>query len=338
MTTATLTSPRHQELVNILTAAGKPLTSKQLFAQAKGFESQDDISKCLNYLLKKGVVERELYAQNAYSYWPASATTPDIGNTLLRGTNGSEEPMPDTPASPVRAVINDALKPCPEIDAVTREMADQAEIAYQVLSEALNLTPEQLSELAVAVLATTAATRLEDQPPPADVAMLASANRELSMRMAKVIAALHKAPVPFADAIDNDQYLVSNVEAIVAELIGEQVRASELQEIVIGLRTLLDQVRHTLDLSPAASSMDILAEIENLSRLTDRDIQPGARDATQGPYIIISDPRGAAGIYETIEDARPHAESTARRSTFGRAAIVKTVAEVSLQPVWSDAK
>lgn len=90
MTTATLTSPRHQELVNILTAAGKPLTSKQLFAQAKGFESQDDISKCLNHLLKKGVVERELYAQNAYSYWPASATTTDIGNTLLRGTNSTE--------------------------------------------------------------------------------------------------------------------------------------------------------------------------------------------------------------------------------------------------------
>jgi len=166
--------------------------------------------------------------------------------------------------------------------------------------------------------------------------MLASANRELSMRMAKVIAALHKAPVPFADAIDNDKYLVSNVEAIVAELIGEQVRASELQAVVIGLRTLLDQVRHTLDLSPAASSMDILAEIENLSRLTDRAIQIGARDAVQGPYTIISDPRHATGIYETIEDARPAAESTARRSTSGRAAIVNIVAEVALVPQWSE--
>lgn len=175
-----------------------------------------------------------------------------------------------------------------------------------------------------------------DQPPPADAAMLASANRELSMRMAKVISALHKAPVPFADAIDNDKYLVSNVEAIVAELIGEQVRASELQAVVIGLRTLLDQVRHTLDLSPAASSMDILAEIENLSRLTDRAIQIGARDAVQGPYTIISDPRHATGIYETIEDARPHAESTARRSTSGRAAIVTIVAEVAMAPQWSD--
>ena len=187
-----------------------------------------------------------------------------------------------------------------------------------------------------AMLAAAPAARLEDQPPPADVAMLASANRELSTRMAKVIAALHKAPVPFAEAIDNDKYLVSDVETIVAELIGEQVRASELQELVIGLRTLLDQVRHTLDLSPAASSMDILAEIENLSRLTDRAIQTGARDATQSLYAIISDPRGTAGIYETIEDARPHAESTARRSTFGRAAIVNIVAEVALVPQWSD--
>ncbi len=187
-----------------------------------------------------------------------------------------------------------------------------------------------------AMLAAAPAARLEDQPPPADVAMLASANRELSTRMAKVIAALHKAPVPFADAIDNDKYLVSNVEAIVAEMAGEQVRASELQEIVIGLRTLLDQVRHTLGLSQAASSMDILAEIENLSRLTDRAIQPGASDATQSLYTIISDPRGAAGIYETIEDARPHAEITARRSTLGRAAIVTIVAEVAMVPQWGD--
>lgn len=333
MTTATLTSPRHQELINILTAAGKPLTSKQLFAQAKGFESQDDISKGLNYLLKKGVVERELYAQNAYSYWPATPApaADDSGNTLLRV--GEDEPMPEISAATAKQIANDAIN-LP--DAVTREMADQAEIAYQVLSEALNLTPEQMSELTLADLATTAAARLEDQPPPADVAMLASANRELSMRMAKVIEALHKAPVPFADAIDNDKYLVSNVETIVAELIGEQVRASELQRVIIGLHTLLDQVRHTLDLSPAASSMDILAEIENLSRLTDRAIQIGARDAVQGPYTIISDPRHATGIYETIEDARPHAESLARSSTFGRAAIVNIVAEVALVPQWSE--
>lgn len=333
MTTTTLTSPRHQELINILTAAGKPLTSKQLFAQAKGFESQDDISKCLNYLLKKGVVERELYAQKAYSYWPATPAnaTDDSGNTLLRV--GEDEPMS---ASPARTIINDALKPCPEIDAVTQEMADQAEIAYQVLSEALGLTPEQMSELTLTDLAATAAARLDDQPPPADVAMLASANRELSMRMAKVIAALHKAPVPFADAIDNDHYLVSNVETIVAELIGEQVRASELQEVVIGLRALLDQARHALGLNQAASSMDILAEIENLSRLTDRAIQLGARDAVQGPYIIISDPRGCAGIYETIDEAKKHAARMAYRTTTGRAAIVQTLAEVTLVPQWSD--
>jgi len=156
------------------------------------------------------------------------------------------------------------------------------------------------------------------------------------MRMAEVIAALHKAPVPFADAIDNDQYLVSNVETIVAELAGEQVRARELQGVIIGLHTLLDQVRHALDLSPAASSMDILAEIENLSRLTDRAIQLGARDAVQGPYLIISDPRGCAGIYETIDEAKKHAARMALRTTTGRAAIVQTLAEVTLVPQWSD--
>jgi len=336
MTTATLTSPGQQEIIDILKAASKGMTSREIFAKAKGFEDADAVSKALNYAMKKGVVEREKVAQNTYAYWlashaPATPAADDSGNTLLRV--GEDEPMPEISAATAKQIASDALN-LP--GAVTREMADQAEIAYQVLSEALNLTPEQMSELTLTDLADTAATRLEDQPPPADVAMLASANRELSMRMAKVIEALHKAPVPFADAIDNDKYLVSNVETIVAELIGEQVRASELQGIVIGLRTLLDQVRHTLDLSPAASSMDILAEIENLSRLTDRAIQIGARDAVQGPYTIISDPRHATGIYETIEDARPAAESTARRSTSGRAAIVNIVAEVALVPQWSE--
>ena len=268
MTTTTLTSPRHQELVNILTAAGKPLTSKQLFAQAKGFESQDDISKCLNYLLKKGVVERELYAQNAYSYWPATPApaADDSGNTLLRV--GEDEPMPTSPA---RTIINDALKPCPEIDAVTREMADQAEIAYQVLSEALGTLPEEVGTLTLSELAETAVTRLQ----------------------------LHQ-----ASSAAHANFMAT--------------------------------IRNTLDLRTAASSMDIRAEIENLSRLTDRTIQTGARDAAQSLYTIISDPRGAAGIYETIEDARPHAEITARRSTFGRAAIVTIVAEVAMVPQWSD--
>lgn len=333
MTTATFTSPRHAEIVDILKSASKGMTSREIFAKAKGFEDADEVSKALNYMLKKGQVEREKVAQNTYCYWLTSSKVSDIGNTLLRGTNGSEEPMPDAPR--ISAVINDALKPCPEIDAVTQEMANQAEIAYQVLSEALGLTPEQMSELTLTDLAATAAARLDDQPPPADVAMLASANRELGMRMAKVIAALHKAPVPFADAIDNDHYLVSNVETIVAELIGEQVRASELQEVVIGLRALLDQARHALDLSPAASSMDILAEIENISRLADRATQTGARDAVQGPYIIISDPRGCAGIHETIDEARKLAEGIARRSTSGRSAIVNIVAEVAMVPQWS---
>ena len=106
--------------------------------------------------------------------------------------------------------------------------------------------------------------------------------------------------------------------------------------IFIGLHALLDQVRHALDLSPAASSMDILAEIENLSRLTDRAIQLGARDAVQGPYLIISDPRGCAGIYETIDEAKKHAARMALRTTTGRAAIVQTLAEVTLVPQWSD--
>lgn len=113
----------------------------------------------------------------------------DIGNTLLK--HCGEEPMPDqseqslamVPASAAQQIINDALKPCPEIDATTREMADQAEIAYQVLSEALGVTPEQMCYLSLSDLAATAAARLEDQPPPADAVFLAKANRALGEQL-----------------------------------------------------------------------------------------------------------------------------------------------------------
>lgn len=264
MTTATITSPRHAEIVDILKSASKGMTSREIFAKAKGFEDADEVSKALNYMLKKGQVEREKVAQNTYCYWLTSSKASDIGNTLLR--IGEDDPMP---ASPVRAVINDALKPCPEIDAVTQEMANQAEIAYQVLSEALGTLPEEVGTLTLSELAETAAARLQ----------------------------LHQA--------SSRGY--ANFKATIC---------------------------NTLDLNTAASSMEILAEVENISRLADRATHT---PAPSGPYIIISDPRGAAGTYETIDEARPFAESTARRSTFGRSAIVSVVAEVGLVPQWSDA-
>ena len=268
----------------------------------------------------------------------------DIGNTLLK--HCGEEPMPDqseqslamVPASAAKQIISDALKPCPEIDATTREMADQAEIAYQVLSEALGVTPEQMCYLSLSDLAATAAARLEDQPPPADAEILAAANRAMNERMDAVIAALRKAPVQLATVIENDKWLVTNVETIVAELISEQIKASEQRQTITGLKHLIAQIRATLDLPINASSMDILAEVENISRLADRAIQIGARDAVQGPYIIISDPRGCAGIYETIDEAKKHAARMAYRTTTGRAAIVQTLAEVTLVPQWSDAQ
>jgi len=259
----------------------------------------------------------------------------DLGNTLLRSTDGSETAPDYIDAAKTMQIINDALKPCPEIDTTTREMADQAEIAYQTLSEALGLSPQQMCDMTLTDLAATAAALLEDQPPAADAELLASANRELSMRMATVTEALRKAPVPFADAIDNDQYLTSNAEAIVAELIGEQIRASEQRQTIIGLHHLMDQIRHTLDLSPAASSMDILAEIENLSRLTDRAIQIGARDAVNGPYVVITTIH--SGEISDMALAREKAELVAKRSTEGHAAVAQIIASVTLAPKWSDA-
>lgn len=257
--------------------------------------------------------------------------------------HGDEELVPDqsepvlemVPPCAAKTIINDALKHCPEIDATTREMADQAEIAYETLSEALGLSPQQMCDMTLTDLAATAAALLADQPPAADAELLARANRAITERIDSVIDVLSKAPVPFADAIDNDRYLVSNVEAIVAELIGEQINASEHRQTIIGLHYLLDQIRHTLDLSPAASSMDILAEIENLSRLTDRAIQIGARDAVNGPYVVITTIH--SGEINDMALAREKAELVAKRSSEGHAAVAQIIASVTLAPKWSDA-
>lgn len=344
MTTATITSPRHQELINIMTRAGKPLTSKQLFAEAKGFERQDDVSKTLNYLLKKGAVERELYAQNAYSYWPATPAnaTDDSGNTLLR--IGEDDPMPTTPTRPVRAVINDALKPCPEIDAVTREMADQAEIAYQVLSEVLALTPQQMCDVTLTDLAVTAAAMISLEKKGEPVAWRFelkageysflenkyATEKNVSLSPANHAIPLYAAPPELKSLCQaNEGYRLHNEKLL------QQQRDTELA--AGGMAMLIDQIRHALDIGPASSGTDILAEIENISRLADRPAPPAAQNERAGQYIIISDPRGAAGTYETLDEARKFAESTARRSTFGRSAIVSVVAEVELVPQWSDA-
>lgn len=332
MTSTTITSPGQQEIIDILKAAPKALTSREIFARAKGFEDADAVSKALNYAMKKGVVEREKVGQNTYAYWLASLPPSDSGNTLLRGTDGREEPIP----TPVKTVINDALKPCPEIDAVTQEMANQAEIAYHTLSEALGLMPVQLCDMTLTDLADAAAARLEEQLPPPDATQLAKANRAIIERMNEVIATLREAHVPFAKGITNDKYLAGNVAAIVAELNGEQDKVIALRDVVDRMTNTLAEIRRILDIHPGDDHSAIIAEVENISRLADRAIQIGARDAVNGPYIIVSNPHGCAGIFDDMDKARKAAESTARSSTAGRAAIVKTVAEVSLQPVWSE--
>lgn len=322
MSTTTITSPRHQAIITALQSAGKPLSGREIFARTKEFETNDDCSKVLNYLLKSGRVvrtndappyiytlpgqqqptEQALEAVEAYLSNIKPSST-DIGNTLLRGTDGREEPI----TTPVKAVINDALKPCPEIDAVTQEMANQAEMAYQTLSEALGLTPEQMCDMTLTDLAATAAALLEER-------------------------------MPDADAIANDKHLTSNVAAIVAELNGEQNRVITMRDNMDDMANTLTEIRRILDIYPGDDHSAIIAEVENISRLADRAIQIGARDAINGPYIIVSDPRGCAGIFDDMAEARKAAETIARGAIGCRAAIVKTVAEVSLQPVWSDAK
>lgn len=195
---------------------------------------------------------------------PAPAAD-DSGNTLLRV--GEDEPMPEIYAATAKQIANGAIN-LP--DAVTREMADQAEIAYQVLSEALNLTPEQMSELTLA-----------------------------------------------------------DVEAIAAELIALRERANSQTE-------LLGKICHTLDLSLYSTAAEILSEVENISRLTDRAIQTGARDAVNGPYFVVFRPE--TGRCDTLEAARQKAEEAAYTVPDGQAAVVQLVASVKLEPKWSDAK
>ncbi len=345
MTTATITSPGQQEIIDILKAAPKALTSREIFVRAKGFEDADAVSKALNYAMKKGVVEREKVGQNTYAYWLAAASkseehplkevvdfmrnpkpsSTDSGNTLLRGTDGREEPIP----TPVKAVISDALKPCPEIDAVTQEMANQAEIAYQTLSEALGMKPQQLCDLTLTDLAATAAARLEEQLPPPDTTLLASANRAITERMESVIAELQQANLPFEYALTNGKYLVGNVAAIVSELNTAKSRDKTQTE-------LLQQICQTLDMSPFSTAPEIIAEVENISRLANRAIQTGARDAINGPYVVITTIQ--SGEITDIATARERAELIAKRSSEGMAAIAQIIASVELTPKWSDAR
>lgn len=284
MTTATFTSPGQQEIIDILKASNKGMTSREIFAKAKGFEDADAVSKALNYAMKKSIVEREKVAQNTYAYWLASNTPTapglkaveeylsnvrpsnvDHGNTLLRGTDGSEEPIP----APVKAVINDALKPCPEIDAVTQEMADQAEQAYEALAAALSLTPNELCEL----------------------------------------------------------QLVDLSELVVNSLKNEIKNRMQAQE---ALGNGLNQIRRALDINTGTTLSEIVAECENLSRLTQR-----IADAPQGPYLVITSHIGEP--LACLDKAKKRAENIALSSTAGSAAIVRAVAEVEMKPVWSDA-
>lgn len=345
-----ITSPYNQEIIDILSAAKKPLNAREIFERAKGFEESREVGKKLNYLLNKGLLEREQDKHGNFAYWLATPATteisPDAGNTLLR--HGNEEPMPDQSEHPLeivppcaaKTIINDALKPCPEIDATTREMADQAEIAYETLSEALGLSPQQMCDMTLTDLAATAAALLADSPATSlDSLIKANENYRLdndtlTEKINGVIAAMQKAPPPFSDPINMQHYLEGSIEALIAELISEQIKASEQRQTIAGLQRLLDQIRHSLDLSPAASSMDILAEIENLSRLTDRAIQIGARDAVNGPYVVITHMH--SGEISDMDIARKKAELVAQSSTSGQAAVAQIIASVALVPKWSD--
>lgn len=284
----TISNP--DQILNILQAAAKPLNSREIFARAKGFETADDVSKTLNYMLKKGVVEREKTGVNTYSYWPASTATAhasDSGNTLLR--HGGEEPMPDqseqslamVPASAAQQIINDALKPCPEIDATTQAMADQAEQAYEILAAALGKTPHDLCELNLTDLADAAASQLGE---------LTTESRE-------------------------------------------QFRLRATAEETLG--NAINQLARTLDIQPGATMADILAEVENISRLADRASQIGARDTVNGPYVVITHVH--SGEINDMAIARKKAELVAQSSTSGQAAVAQIIASVTLTPKWSDA-
>ena len=98
----------------------------------------------------------------------------------------------------------------------------------------------------------------------------------------------------------------------------------------------LNQIARVLDISPGASPAEALAEIENLSRLADRAIQIGARDAINGPYVVITTIQ--SGEITDIATARERAELIAKRSSEGMAAIAQIIASVELTPKWSDAR
>jgi hypothetical protein len=217
-------------------------------------------------------------------------------------------------------------------------MANQAEIAYQVLSEALGLTPEQMSDLTLADLANATAARIKEIPPANAASPLeVSENKLMRYTISAAASEMQRVPVYFSNTVKPENTLAENISALIDALLNQQSLARMHEVSAAAMNYTIDKIRHVLDIGPASSGIDLLAEIENISRLADRTAPPAAQNERAGPYIIIIDLRGAAGTYETIDEARPFAESTARRSTFGRSAIVSVVAEVELVPQWSDA-
>lgn len=353
MSTATLTSPGQQEIIDILKAAHKGMTSREIFAKAKGFEDADAVSKALNYAMKKGVVEREKVAQNTYAYWLASGKTNDTGNTLLRGTDGQEEVMPDQSEHALAMVLaahgktliddhEESTRIGARIDATTQAMADQAEIAYQTLSEALELTPQQMCDVTLTDLAVTAAAMISLEKKGKPVAWRVelkageysflenkyATEKNVSLSPTNHAIPLYAAPPALKSLCQaNEGYRLHNEKLL------QQQRDTELT--AGGMAMLIDQIRHALDIGPASSGTDILAEIENLSRRADRAIQTGERDAASGPYVVITTIH--SGEINDLTLAREKAELVAKRSTEGHAAVAQIIASVELAPKWSDA-
>lgn len=197
------------------------------------------------------------------------------GNTLLRGTDGSETAPDYIDAAKTMQIINGALKPCPEIDAITREMADQAEQAYETLAQHLGIETTALS-------------------------LMDLVNKTICSHIT----------------------LSENASTLTAERDFLSVRSN-------GQATLLGDICRAIDLSTYSTGPEILAEVENVARLAQRNIE-----LEKLPYVVITHVHS-----EEISDlakAKRKAESVADHSSEGHAAIARVVASVRLKPVWSD--
>lgn len=236
----------------------------------------------------------------------------DIGNTLLRGTDGSEMPPEDIPRRTVKQIIIDAFN----LPSQATSYRQVAPLKCPKCGALWLFWPKEQSGAEMDTISVRMRTcsfcdnaRVIDLKPLGKHAIHPATQPEPSAQSNALQAERDKA----IEESNAARRLTSHVEDMFSEA--------------------MTQITQALYLQHGATLPEIIAECENLSRLAQR-----ASDTDAAAFHILTFPNKAAKLrpYTTLDEAKRAAEEEA--SARGRASVIKIIANVDLQPVWSDAK